>query len=389
MAKCLASLGYKVTIFGASTLPNSDTNLITDSRKYIFDEYDGYTLVNIKSPSYKGNGLSRKINMLLYPLRLWRYSAEYSKSHFDKPDVIINDLDVMALYFPFWIAGRYKAPIITEVRDLWPESLVAYGYLKANTILAKILYRIERYMYKKSDKVVFSMEGGYDYIVEKKLTEIVPKSKVSIINNGVDLEAFVYNKENFVIDDQDLSDENLYKVVYTGSIRRVNNLGLLLDAAKKIKNPKVIVLIWGDGNELEELKNRVKDERINNVRFKGSVEKKYIPYIVSHADLNIAHNTPSEIFRFGISFNKLFDYLAAGRPVLCDFPCPYNPAIDYCAGIEVQNPTPDNIADAINQIVSVSSQEYEKYCENALRAAHRYDFKELTKKLIQVINSLQ
>ena len=347
MAKYLASYGYKVTIFGASTIPNTDINLIQDKRRYISDDYDGYTIVNVKSPSYKGNGLSRKVNLVLYPFRLWRYSAVYGKDSGNTPDVIINDLDVMALWFPFWIANRYKAPIITEVRDLWPESLVAYGYLKKRSLLAKTLYRIEREMYRRSDKVVFSMEGGYDYIIEKNLTRILPKEKTSIINNGVDLDTFEYNKGHYITNDTDLNNADLFKVVYTGSIRRVNNLGLLLDAAKKVKNNRVIFLIWGDGNEVAFLKERVSKENITNVVFKGSVEKKYIPYIVSKADLNIAHNTPSEIFRFGISFNKLFDYFAAGKPVLCDFPCPYNPAIDNSAGIEVLDPTPDNIAKGI------------------------------------------
>ena len=79
-------------------------------------------------------------------------------------------------------------------------------------------------------------------------------------------------------------------------------------------------LIWGDGDEREVLEQRVVDEHINNVVFKGRVEKKYIPYITSQADLNIAHNTPTELFRFGISFNKIFDYMAAGKPTLSTFP---------------------------------------------------------------------
>ena len=75
---------------------------------------------------------------------------------------------------------------------------------------------------------------------------------------------------------------------------------------------------YGDGDEREALQQRVAEENISNVVFKGRVEKKYVRYITSCADLNIAHNTPSSLFRFGISFNKLFDYLAAGNaaPIL-------------------------------------------------------------------------
>ncbi|MCR5340570.1 MAG: glycosyltransferase family 4 protein [Saccharofermentans sp.] len=388
MAKYLVKNGYRVTIFGASTIPNTDINLIKDNRKYIYNDYDGFRIVNIKSPSYKGNGLSRKINLLLYPYRLWKYSSKYSKECKDRPDIIINDLSVMAMSFPFKIARRYKVPVISEVRDLWPESLVAYGYLKAGTPLAWFLYHMEKNMYKKSDRVVFSMEGGYDYITERGLTDIVPKSKAYVINNGLDLEAFNYNKDKYVVVDDDLSDDSRFKVIYTGAIRRVNNLGLLLDVAKEIKDERVIFLIWGDGNELEYLKKRVIEEKISNVIFKGNVEKKYVPSIVSRADLNIAHNTPSDIFRFGISFNKLFDYFASGRPVLCDFPCPYNPAINNSAGLDVADPTSGNISDAIERFVNMPQEQYDRYCKNALLAAEKYDFKELTKKLIKVIEEL-
>ena len=388
MAKYLSLSGFKVTIFGASTIPNTDINLITDNTKYIANDYDGFTLVNINSPSYKGNGWSRRLNLLVYPYRLWRYTSDYTR-HNAKPDIIINDLDVMALKFPFKIAKRYKCPIVTEVRDLWPESLIAYGYLKAKSLLAKYLYYQEKMMYKRSDRIVFSMEGGYDYIKEKRLAKVVPEEKVRIINNGVDLEKFNMSRDSFITQDSDLLNPDIFKVVYTGSIRRVNNLNLLINVAKTITNPRVVFLIWGDGNELEQLKERVVNERIENVKFKGSVEKKYIPYIVSKADLNIAHNTPSEIFRFGISFNKIFDYFAAGKPILCDFPCPYNPVIDNNAGVEVTEPSPENIAAEIERFADMAEEQYKQYSSNALLAAQKYDFKELTKKLVSIVDEFK
>ena len=155
-----------------------------------------------------------------------------------------------------------------------------------------------------------------------------------------------------------------------------------------MKNPRIQFLIWGDGDERKVLEQRVQEECISNVTFKGSVEKKYVPSIVSHADLNFAHNTFSSLFRFGISFNKLFDYFAAGRPVLCDFPCPYNPAITYRAGIEVLTAQPQQIAKAIDAMAALPEQEWQIYSANARRAAENYDFKQLTEKVISIIESI-
>lgn len=144
-------------------------------------------------------------------------------------------------------------------------------------------------------------------------------------------------------------------------------------------------LIWGDGDERPALERRVKDENIGNVVFKGRVEKKLVPSIVSRADVNLAHNTPSPLFRFGISFNKLFDYLAAGKPVLSDFPCPYNPAVTYGAGLDVQHPDAASVARRVEEMAAMGPEERDKLSRNALRAAHDYDFKKLTEKLLDVI----
>lgn len=227
----------------------------------------------------------------------------------------------------------------------------------------------------------------YDYILEQGWEKAVPREKVHVINNGVDLEKFDYNKEHYVLNDPDLDDPELFKVVYTGSIRRVNNLGLLLDAAKCVQDPRIRFLIWGDGDELAALKERVEREKIANVRFKGRVEKKYIPAITCRADLNLAHNTPTPLFRFGISFNKLFDYLAAGRPVLSDFPCPYNPAVQHGAGIDVAQPSPENIARAVETMAGMDENSRRRYGENARKTAEIYDFRQLTKQLLAILEA--
>lgn len=265
---------------------------------------------------------------------------------------------------------------------------MAYGIAGPHNPAVIVLRWLEKWIYTRADAVVFTMEGAYDYIVEQGWAQDIPRSKVHYINNGVDLEQFDYNKEHFPVDDADLNDPDTFKVVYTGSIRKVNGLGLLLDAAKIVTDSRVKFLIWGDGDERVALERRVTDEQIDNVVFKGKVEKKYIPSIVSRADLNFAHNTPSPLFRFGISFNKLFDYFAAGQPILCDFPCPYNPAVTYGAGVEVGNAQPQQSAAAIDRLAGLSEEQRQIMGTNARRAAEDYDFKRLTERLISVIENI-
>ena len=382
-AKNLMALGHEVTIFAASTVHNSDLNLIEDDTPYREDVVDGVHYVLIRCKGYQGNGVSRILNMFEFARKLPGVCNQ-----FPRPDAIVaTSMPPMSCAAGIKLARKYGCRGIAEIADLWPESIIAYGIAGPHNPAVLWLRRLEKWIYTRADAVVFTMEGGYDYIRERHWEREIPESKVYTINNGVDLKEFRENMRKYQIQNSDLDDPDTFKVVYTGSIRKVNNLGLLLDAAKLVTNPNIRFLIWGAGDELESLRDRVAAEHIENVKFQGSVEKKYVPYIVSKADLNLAHNNPTPLFRFGISFNKLFDYLAAGKPILSDFPCPYNPAVRLGAGTEVAEPTAQNIANAVEEFAAMPQARYDEYVHHARRAAEEYDFENLTKKLIAVLQS--
>ena len=385
IAKNLIKMGHEVTIIAASTVHNSDKNLIEGKEKIIKFQDDGIPYVLINCASYQGNGLKRVINILEFAKKLPGVLKTL-----EKPDALIaTSFDPISCYAGIKYAKKRGIKSVAEIADLWPETLVDYGGVKPNNPVVKWLRRIEKKIYKTADRIVFTMEGAYDYIIEQGWEKKVQREKVAYINNGIDLEQFDFNRNSYQINDSDLENESVFKVIYAGAIRKVNGLDSLLDAAKKTKDPHIKYLIWGDGDEKERLIKRVEDEKINNVTFKGKVDKKYIPFITSKADLNIAHNTPSKLFRFGISFNKLFDYLAAGKPVLCDFPSKYNPAIMWKAGIEVDKPSDENIANAICQIANESHDKYYEMCENARKAVlQKYNFSSLTLSLMEVIKSI-
>lgn len=383
-AKYLMRAGHEVTIFAASTVHNSDLNLIEDDTPYREDVVDGVHYVLIRCKSYHGNGVSRILNMLEFARKLPGVCNKYPR-----PDAIVaTSMPPMSCAAGIKLARKYGCRGIAEIADLWPESIVAYGIAGPRNPAVLYLRRLEKWIYKKADAVVFTMEGAYDYILEQGWEREIPRSKVHYINNGVDLEQFRYNREHFTVDDPDLTDPDTFKVIYTGSIRKVNNLGLLLDAAKELRDPRVRFLIWGDGDEREALQQRVRDEHIDNVIFKGRVEKKFVPSIVSRADVNIAHCISTPVDRYGISFNKMFEYFAAGKIVLSDFPTEYNPALQCGAGITVNDVSPANIAAAVDKLAALPEEERRRFEENSRAAAHKYDFKNLTNELLELILSI-
>ena len=183
-----------------------------------------------------------------------------------------------------------------------------------------------------------------------------------------------------------MENDDIIKVGYAGSIRKANNIGMLLDVAKMTSNPKVRFLIWGAGEEETALRQRVIDENIKNVVFKGRVEKKYVPYITSKVDINYVDPFDEQIARFGISSNKLFDYFAAGKPILMGFTGCYNPAEPFDCAV-VCDPNAAALQDGLARMLGMSEDAYQKMCSGAQQAAMKYSFTNLTEMLLAVIES--
>ncbi|MBP3494406.1 MAG: glycosyltransferase family 4 protein [Oscillospiraceae bacterium] len=379
-AKHLMAMGHQVTIIAASTVHNSDMNLITDSSRWREETVDGVHYVYIKCMDYNGNGLKRIYNICEFA---WKLPSVCRK--LKKPDAIVaTSMPPTSCAMGVRLARKYGCRGIAEIADLWPESLIVYGVAGPRHPAVIVLRWLEKWIYKKADAVVFTMEGAYDYILQQGWDKEIPRSKVRFINNGVDLEQFRYNREHFTVDDPDLNDPDTFKVVYAGSIRKANDIGMLLDVAKEVTDPKVRFLIWGAGDEVEMLRQRLVDENITNVVFKGRVEKKYIPYITGKADLNYLDPFTDAIARYGISSNKLFEYFAAGKPILMGFEGNYNPAAPYGCAV-ICPPDAASLLQGLQQVLALSEQDYAQMCQGAQQAAEHYSFAHLTQMLADTI----
>ncbi|HOQ02163.1 MAG TPA: glycosyltransferase family 4 protein [Acetivibrio clariflavus] len=389
-AENLVRNGYNPTIFCASTNHFSDENIDTKGKKYITDLQDGISFVFVNTPNYKGNGKKRIYNMISFYRKLFPVAKEYAKLN-GKPDVILaSSVHPLTLVAGIKNAKKFKIPCICEVRDLWPESIVAYGALKRNSLVAKILYQGEKWIYKKADSIIMTWEGGREYIVDQGWEKTIDLNKVNHISNGVVIDSFDRNSEENQVIDSDLDNEDYKNIVYAGSIRKVNNVGLLLDAAKIIQNQgsnQIRFLIYGSGDESEMLKQRCENEGIRNVIFKGRVEKKYIPYILKKAYVNILHNSSTSLDKYGQSQNKFFEYLAAGKCIVQTYSTGYSICNRYNCGICAPVQNPEEIAKAI--IKACEDEEMNKLMgENARQAAYDFDFKKLTDKLIDIIENV-
>ncbi|MER2008853.1 MAG: glycosyltransferase family 4 protein [Psychrobacillus sp.] len=382
-AKNLINKGYEPTIFCASTKHNSDSYIPIQNGSYELKSVEKIPYVFVKTTRYK-NGLERLQNMWNFYRNLFPSSKQYSK-RYGKPDVIIaSSVHPLTLLAGIKIAKKFNVPCICEIRDLWPETIVQYGTLKKNSFVAKLLYKGEKWLYKKADKLIFTIPGGKDYVEEIGLDS----SKVRYINNGVDLEEYNTNKKEFIYSDEHLDDPSTFKILYTGTMGVANELTYLIKAAEEIQKKginDIQFILFGNGSQREKLEEYTVSKGLTNIVFKGNVDKKLIPNILSKSNLNVFTGKHIPLYKYGLSLNKLFDYMASGKPTLSNMENGYDILTKYNCGKTVKGGSVDALVQGILDFYHMDDQEYKVYCRNSLSTIQKYDFKTLTDKLENII----
>lgn len=380
-AQYFQSKGFEVKILCSSIVHNTNINHLEGEKSFYKEEiFNGIPFVFIKSLRYKNNGIKRILGYVVFSFNVFRL-----KSKTKKPNIIIHTSRIPFDILIYFFAKRIKAKYILDITDLWPLEFEHFGYLSSKNIILKAFYWIEKKLYANSDFSVFSMEGCYDYIKEKKWDKvsggIIDINKVHYINNGIDLKEFEQNLIEHSINDNDLNNENTFKIIYLGSIRLVNNVSQIIDVANKLKQHKNIqFLIYGDGNERESLELKCKEENIHNVVFKEKwIEPKYVPYVLSKASLNLL-NYGSDSGKYGGSMNKMFMSFASGKPILCNVGMNYSLINKYNLGIDREFESIEDYSNAILDIYNLNEIDYKLMCDRVKQASLEFDLYKLSEK---------
>ena len=396
-AQQLKEKGYDVTVFCSTTLVNGEELLSTGKDKLAVKDADGIPFVFVKTIPAQGNGIKRVENMGLFYKNLFPATKAYA-TKYGKPDVIVaSSVHPLTMVAGIQIAKKMKIPCICEIRDLWPEAIFSFGKTTEKSLIGRVLIKGEHWIYRKANALIFTKEGDTDYLKERKWTTAqggdIDLGKCHYINNGVDIAACEERSRTMQLDDQDLNDESKFNVTYVGTIRPVNNVGNLLDTANILRSKggydDVQFLIYGDGGQLAELQERVKNEHIDNVKMKGFVNRQYVPYILSKSSINMLNYAQNQYnWTRGNSSNKLFEYMASGKPIISTVHMGYSIIKKYDCGVELDEDTPEALAEQIMIFHDMKSEERDQIGRNARNGANDFDFSVLTEKLIQVIESV-
>lgn len=389
--KYMAGDGYEPFVFAGNVLHHVNRTIPVEKELYAEKIRDGVHFIYIKTHEYYKNDVNRVINIISYYNNVFKVCNTISRKY-GKPDLIYAScMYPTALLAGVKMAKRYRVSCISETRDIVPDEFITDGALRENGLTAKCARIFMKYVYDRSTALVFTMSGGRQYITDMKWDTDhggkIDINKVYYINNGVDLELFDSNGAKYVVQDDDLSSDK-FKVVYFGAIRFLNQMSLFIETAKELKKRgrnDIKILMWGTGTKLDEMRTRVSEEGLDNLVLKGYVEKQYIPGIAKRANAFIATGNSVAVDKYGASFNKLFDYLAAGKPVILPFKLSDSMIADNHAGYELSEADHKLVADTIIRLADMEKNEYQAMCDNSRNLSKDFDYGHLTHIVERII----
>jgi len=228
-----------------------------------------------------------------------------------RPHVLIATSPQFFVAVAGYVISRIKrCKFVFEVRDVWPEEIVAVGAIK-NRFVIGALEALEMFLYRKADLVVAVAQGTIDILTLRG----VPRSKLALIPNGVDIEHFASAPDGAEVRKR-LGLENKFVACYLGTHGMAHRLGDVLDAANELRGQKDIRFLFvGNGADKQNLINRAKELKLDNVVFHDQIGREQIPEYYQAADLFLVPLRKAKLFTKNVP-SKVYEIMASRRSIL-------------------------------------------------------------------------
>ncbi|MCK5146221.1 glycosyltransferase family 4 protein [bacterium] len=280
--------------------------------------YDGYKVKSFDSEIEEGirvyrnwiyiaankGKLKRIISYFSYAV-----SSVFNVFRVSKPDVIIATSPQFLCAISGYCASKIKrVPFILEIRDVWPDSIVAVGAMEEGFIVG-ILRKIELFLYRKSSHIVVVTHAFKRYMVDHG----IPEGKITVITNGVNPNLF-FPMENAPLPEALKNKNGEFVVTYVGTHGMAHALTTVLNVAKEFEGRICFVFI-GEGAEKSQLLQKKEQENISNVLFIDRIDRAEVPQWIAASDLCLVHLKKTPLFETVIP-SKIFEVMGCGKPLL-------------------------------------------------------------------------
>ncbi len=376
-AKEFVKLGYKVYIVSASymhlfkKLPEFDGS-------YGLEKIDGINYVWLKVPNYgESTNKKRVLKWFVFSAKLFNLPLD----KMDKPDAIVASPMAPFLVVPaFRLAKKFNAKFIYEVKDIWPLSIIELGNISPKNPLIRAMSWCEKFAVNKANFVVSSLQN---YGVHLK-NDLNMDKDFTWINNGIDLEE-MSNIEPLQKEIEAKISKDKFIVGYTGTIGIANAIEYLLKAAKELQEYKdILFVIVGDGKE----KKRLQEEyNLENILFIDPIEKSQVQSMLELFDVCYIGLQKESLFKYGVSPNKLFDYMYSAKPIIYAIDSGEANIVKFSnCGVSVEAQSSKDIVKAVLELYTMEKEERDKFGQNGKKyVIEHFTYEKLAKKYMEII----
>jgi glycosyltransferase involved in cell wall biosynthesis len=348
--------GHRVTIVAASESHLRSQAPQLDGRARLDETIDGIHYAWLATPPYRGNGAARVRNMASFVMRLRRDADQLAASL--KPDVVIASSTYPLDIWPAQrIARRAGARLLFELHDLWPLSPMELGGYSRWHPFIMLLQAAENFACRHADAIVSILPKVGAHLEAHGMAP----GKLHLVPNGVDPAEWQGDGPDLdpslaaAIDR--LKQDGKFVVGYAGTHGISNALQTLLDAAARLRGQPVAFVLVGSGPQKAELQRSAASLGLADVHFFDPIPKAQVPSLLQRFDLAYIGWHRQPLYRFGISPNKLIDYMMAGRPVLHAVEAGNDPVAEAGCGVTVPPEQPHAIADAILCLMALGPEQ--------------------------------
>ena len=306
-----------------------------------------------------------------------------------RPDVIIaTSPQLLVGLAGWWLAFVRQIPFVFEVRDLWPESLIAVGVGREDSWLQRSLAKLAGFLYERADLVVVVTPAFRKYLIARWR---VPAEKIAVVENGV--EAGVFRPQPEPVDSalrRELGAEGKFLVCYVGTMGMAHGLETLLDAAAQLCEPRpdVLFLLIGEGAEKARIQSLAESRRLTNLRFLDQQPRERIPAFISASDVCLVLLKKTDVFKTVIP-TKMLEFMSCARPVIVAVEGQARQIVEEAnSGIAVEPENPCALVHAITRLLADQSLRCELGQNGRRYITERFSRAETAGKFAQILRDL-
>jgi glycosyltransferase involved in cell wall biosynthesis len=341
---------------------------------------DGIRTVRLWTFLAANEGISRRIaNHLSYML-----VAGLAIPFLPRPDVVVSTSPQLFCGLAGYVVSRVRrVPWVLEIRDLWPESIVAVGALRRGWAI-RLCERIEAWAYRKADRIVPVTDSFRRHIEERGAAA----DKITVVKNGVDLERFSRPRKDQSLA-RELGLEGKFTAAYFGTHGMAHALDSVLRAAELLRDdPRIVFLLVGDGAERRPLQAMKERLGLTNVVMLEQQPKERMPALWGVTDVALVLLRKSSLFRTVIP-SKIFEAMGAGRPIVLGVEGETRDIIERAGcGIPIEPESPQALAAAVRHLAERPELAREMGAKGLACVVREYDRRVLAARFADVLTEL-